>query len=342
MAKKDSHLIKSSVVAIIIVTAFAYFLFKNMFGGFNIFELRHWAKIYDRWETGWIFSTPREYAFIISILLYPIALFVVCFFLNKKFSEPKKEKAKKVDQKQIDQQRKKMEQDLIKKKSAQPSKSKIPTQLSNLRGIGGKAQPANTNTSQQQGTSVSSSDNTPIPSNVSPIDLWSMLADNMEKQGIFVLKEMNIAGNSVNLTVVTQSNVFFIVSGPNEGSVWETFDEFSPSVWVTETGNRIPSPILKMVEIKTAFSNFLKSRNNKFSNLEVGCCMLLDHGEIKNISEMLAYIEKVDVSVLRMGNCKSSDLPDSNALIEYIKSLPQSDQETNDAVAIAILDMMEA
>ena len=70
--------------------------------------------------------------------------------------------------------------------------------------------------------------------------------------------------------------------------------------------------------------------------------MLLDHGEIKNIPELLSYIEQVDVSVLRMGNCQSKDLPDSNALIEYIKSLPQSNQETNDAIAVAILDMMEA
>lgn len=340
MATKESHLIKSSVVATIIVTAFAYLLFKNFFGGFNIFEPRHWAKLYDRWETGWIFSTPREYAFITSILLYPIVLVVASWFLNKKFCEPKKEKVKKVDQKQLDRQRKKMERDLLKKKSAQPAKAKIPTNLSNLRGIGGAAQSNNSATTQHQETNTSAN-KAPV-SEQSPLDLWSKLSDDMEKQGIFVLKEMSVAGISVNLTVVTQSNVFFILSGPTKGSVWETFDEFSPSVWVTETSERIPSPIQKMVELKNAFSNFLKSRNNKFSNLEVGCCMLLDHGEIKNIPEMLSYIEKVDVSVLRMGNCKSMDLPDSNALIEYIKSLPQSDQETNDAVAIAILDMMEA
>lgn len=341
MATKESHLIKSSVVATIVVTAFAYLLFKNVFGGFDIFNLNHWAKVYDKWETGWIFSTSREYAFIISILLYPIAIVLACFLLNKKFSEPPKEKIKKVDQKQLDAQRKKMEQDLIKKKSAQPSKTKIPSQLSNLRGIGTRIQ-ASASANQSQQNSNTNLDANATSQNISPIDLWTKLASDMERQGIFVLKEMNIAGTPVDLTVVTEANVFLIISGPTSGSSWQTFDEFSPSVWVTETGEKIPSPISKMVEIKNAFSNFLKSRNNQYSNLEVGCCMLLDHGEVKNIPEMLSYIEKVDVSVLRMGSCKSTDLPDSSALIEYIKSLPQSNQETNDAVAIAILDMMEA
>ena len=70
--------------------------------------------------------------------------------------------------------------------------------------------------------------------------------------------------------------------------------------------------------------------------------MIFDYGELKNVSDLMPILESQDISVLRMGDAfKTQSLPDSGALIEYIKSLPPSSQETNDAVAVAILDLME-
>lgn len=79
----------------------------------------------------------------------------------------------------------------------------------------------------------------------------------------------------------------------------------------------------------------------QYAGLDVNCCMILDHGNVTNPDELLKYLEAWDISVLRMGSCQTASLPDTHALIEYIKSQPVSSQTLNDAVAVAILDLME-
>lgn len=79
----------------------------------------------------------------------------------------------------------------------------------------------------------------------------------------------------------------------------------------------------------------------QYAGLDVNCCMILDHGNVTNPDELLKYLETWDISVLRMGSCQTTSLPDTHALTEYIKSQPASSQALNDAVAVAILDLME-
>ena len=96
-----------------------------------------------------------------------------------------------------------------------------------------------------------------------------------------------------------------------------------------------------MVNAKSVLEKYLHEQNPEYKNLIVNCCMIMDHGHITNVNALLPFLEEWDISILRMGSCKTPDLPDTAALIEYIKTQKPSSQALNDAVAIALLDLMD-
>ncbi|MBR1777751.1 MAG: hypothetical protein IJ752_04110 [Alphaproteobacteria bacterium] len=182
---------------------------------------------------------------------------------------------------------------------------------------------------------------TPANAGLDRFTLWENLAKGLEAEKIFTLRQMKIRSFPVNLFAITQDSLFLLCEGPEQGNVWETEDEASPAVWKTETGEKISSPLQDMVNARSVMQKYIKDKIPQHAKLGINCCMILDHGDISNTDKMLTFLDKWDISVLRMGTCKTSALPDTNALIEYIKSQPASSQELNDAIAVAILDLME-
>ena len=151
---------------------------------------------------------------------------------------------------------------------------------------------------------------------------------------------MKIKSFPVNILAITQEGLFLLCEGPDTGANWEVREDADPAVWKTTEGD-IPSPLRPMLEARQALQNYFESEMPQYSDLGINCCMILDHGNIINTDELLKSLEEWDISVLRMGICKTSALPDTNALIEYIKSQPVSSQALNDEMAVAILDLME-
>ena len=175
---------------------------------------------------------------------------------------------------------------------------------------------------------------------VARFDLWEKLAHSLEAEKIFILRQMKIKNFPVNIFAITQEGVFLLCEGPAAGHSWEIDEAANPPVWKTETAP-IPSPLRPLVESKAVLQKYFAEKMPQYAGLDVNCCMILDHGNVTNPDELLKYLETWDISVLRMGSCQTTSLPDTHALTEYIKSQPASSQALNDAVAVAILDLME-
>ena len=171
-------------------------------------------------------------------------------------------------------------------------------------------------------------------------DLWNGLSEGLEKAGIFILRRMKVQSFPVNIFAITKESLFLLCEGPAEGNTWTVKEKAAAPVWETDSG-KIPSPLRPMVNAKKILRTYFAKEMPEYADLNVNCCMILDHGDVLNTDDLLAYLEEEDVSVLRMGSCKTKTLPDTHALIEYIKSQPTSSKKQNDAMAVAILDLME-
>ena len=322
----------------------------SFFWGFDLLSQRHWNHILKKWQGGWVLRKPKEVLFFISLLLllpgYFFTWFVVYVFpLKKVLLAPKtfldnRKKAKLQEQSlaaALGPADKKLPQKTTEKKAPKPYTQKQAA-IDHLRG---KKVP------EAMAATGSSAAEKPAVVNEAAVrfDLWQKLADKLEAAKISTLRHMQIHSFTVNLLAITAESVFLLCEGPEEGSQWEVNENTSPAIWKTENGE-IPSPLRKMLNAKTIFEqyfkeNFITDGIPKYQDLSINCCMILDHGNITNPDTLLEFLDKENISVLKMGSCKTAALPDTDALISFISSQGVSSSETNDAIAIAILDLTD-
>ena len=328
----------------IAAAALFYFIARHTFLFFWKFDLlssKHWNHIIGKWKSGWVLHKPKEIFFFVSLLLllpgYFFTWFIVyifplkrILFAPKTFIENRK-KAKLQAQSLAAALGPADKTQLLKTPEKKEHKAVSPKMaaLDRLRG----KKPIE---SAPPATKQAAPDNTAA----TRFDLWEKLAKDLDAAKIFNLRYMKIHSFVVNILAVTQESVFLLCEGPSQGESWEVNDEASPPVWKTENGD-IPSPLTAMITAKNTLQNYLEEQNSAYASMNINCCLILDHGNITNTDVLLAFLEKENISVLRMGSCKSSVLPDPNALIGYITSQGTSSQETNDAIALAILDLTE-
>ncbi|MBO4520963.1 MAG: hypothetical protein J5787_07125 [Alphaproteobacteria bacterium] len=336
----------------VVAAAFFYFVIRGVFlffWRFDLFTPKHWQLILTRWKSGWVLHKPKEIIFLISLLLLIPGYFLTCFLvyifpLKKVLLSPitylKNKKREKLESQSLAAALGPAE----KKMPAKQPKKKAPTNkppsekqaaINHLRGMkapGTAAAPSSPGAAGAQGAT-----NDPA----TRFELWNKLAKELEAAKIFILRHMKINSFSINITAITQEGVFLLCEGPEQSADWETNENATPAVWKSEKGE-IPSPLRPMIETKKALTKYFAEKNRKYANLGINCCLILDHGSIKNTDTLLSFLENEDISVLRMGICKTDALPDSNALVSFIKSQGVSSPEINDAVAVAILDLSGA
>ena len=350
-------LLFSAVVsaALFYVIARKGFLF---FWNFDLVSARHWNHIIERWQDGWVIHKPKEVMFFLGLLALLPSYFgmwflVYIFPLKRVLLSPKtflenRKKAKLEAQSLAAALGPENKQELLKNKKDSEKVIKISSQklhqIDHLRGKG-TAGTATAGTSGH-GAPTGGEENVRHPEQektddaLSRFNLWENLANGLEAKKIFILRKMKIQSFPVNIFAITQEGLFLLCEGPEENESWEVCEGNDPPVWKFKNGE-IPSPLRPMVTARSVLQKYFEKEMLQYAALSVNCCMILDHGDIVNTDEMLKYLEEWDISVLRMGTCKTSALPDTNALIEYIKSQPASSQALNDSVAVAILDLME-
>lgn len=173
------------------------------------------------------------------------------------------------------------------------------------------------------------------------VQLWNGLAETLEKANVFIFREMKINSYPTNIIAVTQESVFILSEGPAVGEEWTIAEDEQIPVWRVGKDS-ISSPLRPLVKARDDLKKYIEEELPQQASLAVNACLILDHGNITNPPDLITKLETWDISVLRMGTSSVEALPGTNALIEYIKSQPASTQEVNDAVAVAILDLMEA
>lgn len=370
MKKGKSHFIRLLFSAVVSAVLF-YFIARGVFlffWHFDLFNGRHWLHIWNKWRDGWVIRTPKEVSFFIAVLsLIPaflLAWFSVYAFPWLKilrspltfFENRKKERLQKqslaaavgpADKQNLSGAKKKEPEKAIKISSEKLQ------HIDQLRGKKTGVQHAiKTQSASTPDKAAETAANAPAPVRhaskaptkedeaVARFDLWEKLARSLEAENIFILRQMNIKNFPVNTVAITQSGVFLLCEGPVDGHSWKVNEDAVPPVWNTET-KPVSSPLRPMIRAKSLLKKYFSEKMPQYADLDVNCCLILDHGDIANPDEMLKYLEEWDISVLRMGTCKTETLPDTHALIEYIKSQPVSSQDLNDAVAVAILDLIE-
>ena len=364
MKKGKIHFIRllfSAVVGAVLfyIIARGIFLF---FWNFDLISDRLWSHIWIKWQGGWVIRKPKEVLFFIAVLLlipgFLLTWFSVYVFPWLKFFRlpltyfEKKKKARLQAQSLAAAVGPADKQKALSSKKKEPEKViKISAEklqhIDQLRGKKASVQHAITAKSAAvENTAATTRPRTEgkMPSKedeaVARFDLWEKLAASLEAEKIFILRQMKIKNFPVNIFAITQEGVFLLCEGPAAGHSWEIDEAANPPVWKTETAP-IPSPLRPMVESKAVLQKYFAEKMPQYAGLDVNCCMILDHGNVTNPDELLKYLETWDISVLRMGSCQTTSLPDTHALTEYIKSQPASSQALNDAVAVAILDLME-
>ena len=355
------RLIFSAVVAAVLFYFVARELFM-FFWNFDLISERHWTHIWNKWRGGWVIRKPKEVMFFVAVLLlipgFLLAWFSVYVFPWLKilrfpltYHEKKKKERLQAESLAAALGPADIQKTLESKK--EPEKViKISSQkLQHIDQLRGKKSHTHHAAVQQSTPAETGNVSAPQPrpatkkmskedEAVARFDLWKQLADSLAKQNLFVLRRMKIVKFPVNTMVITQQGLFLLCEGPADGHSWEVNETANPPVWKTETGD-IPSPLRPVLEAKAVLQNYFTNKMPQLAGLEINCCMILDHGNITNHDELLKYLEEWDISVLRMGSCQTTLLPDTNALTEYIKSQPPSTPALNDAVAVAILDLME-
>lgn len=320
------------------MVARAYFLH---FWKFDLFLTKHWNLIWRKWNAGWIVSKNTEYVFLISLLALPLIAAAVWFLfyrtrwqkLLKMPLEPlQKRKKKELEKKSLEAARGDPEK-LKKAPAPKHTARKLPEKLVRLRGM------QSTLKQRADSASAAAGGNARLTDTVlTGPQIWDNLVQTLESSGVFVLREMTLTACRVNLLAVTQDGLFMLCSGPEDGNTW-TVDE-NRHVWTTEQGTVLPSPLQMLIKGRDELKNLISADSPAYKNIAINCCLLLDHGKITNVDNMLNYLTTVDLSVLRTGSCNMSELPDTDALIEYIRSMPKADRALNDAVAVAVLSLM--
>ena len=324
------------------------------FWRFDLSSSQHWGHILQKWQNGWTLRTSKEMYFVAALLFlipgYLIFWFIVYRFPLKKillfpisFAQNRK-KAKLQAQSlaaaigpadRIKTPVSKKEQKKTAKTVKAPSEK---MQLINqLRGKGVTQHTAPESAPLKKETPVSKA--MPEQENLSRFDLWEKFANSLESANIFIVRQITIKNVVFNLIAFTQNGLFLIREAPEESADWETHDGDTPAVWKTGKGD-IPSPLAPMIETRELLQTYINEHFSEYSNISLNFCIILDHGTITNPEAFLAFLEQNNLSALRMGSCKTTALPDSSALVEYIKSQPASSAEMNDAFAVAFLDLM--
>lgn len=346
---------------------------------FDILKENHWHYLINKWNAGWVMNTPREMLFFAALVsAVPVWLisWVLTYIMPWKaillfpLTVMKKRKAEKLLQKSIEAAKGPENiQAALAAKKTQPAESahKVPkisaekiSKIDKLRGKSTHSQPSAAQRPSQpaQNTGTFEEPNympersaTPAGGNAaaqqpSPdqklqtLQAWSALAELMEKSGIFIFREMKIGSYDTNLIVATGESVFLMSEGPKLGSSWTVCEDEEIPVW-KDGKDALASPLRPLLEARDKVRDTLFSKFPQYSSMSVNACLVLDHGEITNTKELIEKLEAWDMSVLRTGTCRTSDLPEVNALVAYIRSQNQSTQEINDAVADTILALME-
>lgn len=173
------------------------------------------------------------------------------------------------------------------------------------------------------------------------VRLWEGISEALERNNVFIFREMKIHGYATNIIAVTAESVFILSEGPAVGEKWLVAEEETIPVWKVGK-DAIASPLRPLVKARDDMKEYLEKEQPACADMTVNACLILDHGNIENPKELIETLETWDISVLKMGTCTTEMLPGTSALMEYIKSQPPSSQEINDAVAVAILDLMES
>lgn len=361
-------LLFSFILSAVIFHIAAGFFFR-FFWNFDIFSSRHWGLIQAQWERGYNFNKPKEIMFFAAIVL-SIPSYLFFWFLtyifpwNRFFFFPvnywKKRKKEKLLAKSIAAATGPgLSEPVTKKKEPQkvkPPPSDKMKEIDRLRGKGTSGhsapvpqsqhpQEASTGHLPQQTASsqtVSDSELTEADEALARVEYWEELVETLEAANLFVFREMKIGAFVINTLVVTGDGIFFLCEGPVEGKTWEINEKANPPSWKLQDGSILLSPLRPMINARDKMRDYIEKEMPEYNHVSVNACMIVDHGNILNTNDLLRNLENWDVSVLRMGTCKTEILPDTTALIGYIKSQTPSTQEMNDAVAIAILDLMES
>lgn len=182
---------------------------------------------------------------------------------------------------------------------------------------------------------------TPEEQALERVRLWEGIAQALEQNNVFIFREMKIRGYATNIIAVTAESVFILAEGPAVGEEWHVAEDETIPVWRVGK-DAVASPLRPLVKARDDMKEYLENEQPACAEMTVNACLILDHGNVENPKELIEKLETWDVSVLKMGTCSTEMLPGTSALMEYIKSQPASSQEVNDAVAVAILDLMES
>lgn len=341
------RLLFSAAVSAVLFYVVMRYVF-SYFWNFDLLSERHWKHILEKWQSGWVVKKPKEICFFAALFFlipgYLGTWFIVYVFpLKKILLFPKtyldnRKKSKLQAQSLAAALGPANKQETLAAKKEHEKTIKVSSEkLQQIDHLRGKGTPV---TQTHAGNNASPAKTAPANEAATRFDLWEKLSNDLETKDIFVLRQMKIRAVPVNLIAMTQESIFLLFEGPEKGNTWEINENASPAVWKTENGD-IPSPLRLMLEAKKSLQDYFAKEQAEYSGLNINCCMILDHGNIVNTDVLLKHLEEWDMSVLRMGSCKTTTLPDTNALIEYIKSQPVSSQTLNDAIAVAILDLME-
>lgn len=309
------------------------------FWRFDVLNAKHWKMIWRRWEDGTSFSTPKEVSFLLLIVLAPLFFGLLCFisyridWLNVLFFPFKKlRKAKK--EKEIEKARHEaMSSATVAMKKAPAAKGgrPLPEKILRLRGTVQR-----TLASSHGGENDRTADNAITDQNI-----WGTLEKGLERNDIFTLREMEFCGCKFGLTAITTEGVYLLSSGPAAGNAWTTRDNADPPVWITETGEHLPSPVVTVQKARDALQQEILQKFPQFGDLTVNASVVLSHGKVETMQDLLSYLQETDMSVLRAGSCKVAGLPESTAIVELIKTQKQPSNELANAVSQAILNLTE-
>lgn len=364
MKKSKIHitcLLFSAVLSAVVFYIAAHWFFM-FFWNFDLLSNKHWSHILGKWQDGWTIRKPKEVLFVIALLLllpgYLFSWFLAYVLPWKKiFLFPvnyyEKRKKAKLQAQSLAAALGPADKAAALAAKKDPSKViKLPAEkLKEIDRLRGKAAthvpapaPHSAETPAQSPASAGTAPRESVTMEeeaVSRFELWKKLAEALEAQNIFIFREMKIGDYQVNIFAVTSEGLFLLCEGPALGNEWEVDENGDMPSWKMEKG-LLASPLRPLVKARDALKNYLVKEMPHYAGLAVNACLILDHGNITNPDEMLPLLEEWDISVLRMGTCRTASLPDTTALIEYIKAQPVSTQALNDAVAIAILDLMES
>lgn len=345
--------------AVFYIAARCFFMF---FWNFDLLSDRHWSHILEKWKDGWIIRKPKEVLFVIALLLllpaYLFSWFLAYIFPWKKFflfpvNYYEKRKKAKLQAQSLAAAAGPADKTAALAAKKDPSKAlKLPAEklkeIDRLRGKAATHIPAAA-ASHAPEAPLEKPAGTPAPKGpatmeeeaVARFNLWTKLAEALESRNIFIFREMKIGEYQVNIFAVTGEGLFMLCEGPALGNEWEVNENSETPSWKMDKGI-LASPLRPLIKARDTLKNYLAKEMPNYAGLSVNACLILDHGDITNADDMLPFLEEWDISVLRMGACRTASLPDTTALIEYIKAQPVSTQALNDAVAIAILDLMES